>query len=207
MLQLKTVHRDTYSLLKKLSKKDYLTNFALAGGTSLALQLGHRISIDLDFFTLEEFDSIKLMEQIRADFKISNVSTSENTLSLYVNCNKNNIKVEFLRHNYKLLKEFREVDQIKLYSTEDIAAMKLNAVANRGSKKDFFDINELLKSFSIVELINFFKTKYSDHNAFTVIKSLEYFEDAELEPDPICLNNTSWKQVKERIITEINNRF
>lgn len=207
MLQLKTIHKDTYLLLQELSKLDYLKNFALAGGTSLALQLGHRISIDLDFFTLEKFDSVKLMGKLSDDFEIRNIVSAENTLSLYINYNNNNIKVEFLRHNYKQLNDFLKIDEIKLYAVEDIAAMKLNAIANRGSKKDFYDIYELNKSFSIIELVNFFKEKYANQNAFTVIKSLDYFEDADLEPDPMTLKDINWMQVKEKIKTEVIKNF
>ena len=207
MLQLKAIHKDTFSFLQKLSKLVYLNDFALAGGTSLALQLGHRISIDLDFFTLEIFDSLELLERLNKDLKISNATTAKNTLSLYIQFNGKNIKTEFLRHDYKLLKDHTEIGDIRLYSVEDIAAMKLNAIANRGSKKDFYDVFELLKSFSIVELIDFFKEKYSTLNAFTVIKSLYYFEDAELEPDPMSLNKVSWTKVKEKIKIEVNRNF
>jgi len=112
MLRLKTIQKDTYKLLQELSKLDYLNNFALAGGTSLALQLGHRISIDLDFFTLLEFDSANLLDKLNSIYKISNVSASDNSLSLYINTTysgdgeNQNIKVEFIRHNYKLINEY-----------------------------------------------------------------------------------------------------
>ena len=207
MLQLKTIHQDTYLLLQELSKLGYLNDFALAGGTSLALQLGHRISVDLDFFTLAAFDSIVLLDQLKTDYDISNVTTANNTLSLYIRYSSQNIKVEFLRHNYKRLNNYVKNDSILLYSKEDIAAMKLNAIANRGSKKDFYDIYELLKIFSITELLDFFKEKYHDMNAFTVIKSLHYFEDADLEPDPMSLRNESWDIIKKIIRNKVNRSF
>ena len=207
MLQLRTIDSDTYSLLQELSGLDFLNDFSLAGGTSLALQLGHRISIDLDFFTLVEFDPEELLDQLRQSYKINNASLSTNTLSLYIRSNKKNIKVEFLRHNYKLLKKIQIVNNIRLYAIEDIAAMKLNAVANRGSKKDFYDIYQLLHKFSITELLDLFKEKYKSSNAFTVIKSLNYFEDADMEPDPMSLIDVDWNIIKKRLSKEVNENF
>lgn len=207
MLQLNTIHNNTYLLLEALSKRDYLKDFALAGGTSLALQLGHRISIDLDFFTLKEFNSEKLMDQLNSEFDIRDINLAKNTLNLNVHFNDQDIKVEFLRHNYMLLDKYLVVNNIRLYSIKDITAMKLNAIANRGSKKDFFDIYELLHKFLIVEMLDFFKEKYKNYNGFTVIKSLSYFEDANVEPDPMLINNVSWTQVKKRLISEVNNNF
>lgn len=207
MLQLKTIDSDTYLLLQELSKSNYLNDFALAGGTSLALQIGHRISVDLGFFTLAAFDSVKLLDQLATDYNISNATVANNTLSLYINFNKNNIKVEFLRHDYTLLKNYLTSSNIRLYAIEDIAAMKLNAIANRGSKKDFYDVYELSKIYSIPELLDFFKEKYLDLNAFTVIKSLNYFEDADLEPDPMSLRDESWEMIKRKVRNKVNKSF
>lgn len=207
MLQLRTIDSDTYSLLQEISGLDFLNSFSLAGGTSLALQLGHRKSIDLDLFTLHEFDSEKLLDQLLHNYKISNASLSTNTLSLYIYSNKKNIKVEFLRHNYKLLKEIQIVNNIRLYSIEDIAAMKLNAVANRGSKKDFYDIYQLLNKFSITELLDLFSEKYKSSNAFTVVKSLSYFEDADLEPEPMSLIDVDWNTIKKKLSKEVSENF
>jgi len=128
-------------------------------------------------------------------------------LSLFVEFNSQNIKVEFIRHNYKILNSFLEYENIRLYAVQDIAAMKLNAISNRGSKKDFYDVFELLKIYSINELVDFFKEKYDVFNAFTVIKSLNYYEDADLEPDPMMLKKTSWKEVKIKVTMEVNRNF
>ncbi len=207
MLHIDSIDQDTYLLLQELSSLNYLKEFALAGGTSLALQLGHRISIDLDFFTIDEFDSEKLLDHLISDFEVSNVTIAKNTLNLYIRFNQKNIKVDFLRHHYKLLDKYISKDKIRLYSINDIAAMKLNAIANRGSKKDFYDIYELLNSFSIMELLEFFKEKYQRLNAFTVVKSLDYFEDADLEPDPMSLKKINWKLIKEKVSNEVQKNF
>jgi predicted nucleotidyltransferase component of viral defense system len=95
------------------------------------------------------------------------------------------------------------IDGIRLVSKKDIAAMKLNAIAGRGSKKDFIDVYQLLKDFSLVEMLAFYSQKYPNGSEFMVLKSLLYFDDAEIEPDPIMLIPISWNQVKERIINEV----
>ncbi|MDZ7612817.1 MAG: nucleotidyl transferase AbiEii/AbiGii toxin family protein [Flavobacteriaceae bacterium] len=103
MLQVKSIDENTFLLLKNLVQMDYLDGFSLAGGTSLALQLGHRVSIDLDFFTDLEFNSDQLLDQLNADFIIRNATIAKNTLNLYIDYNGQSIKVEFLRHNYPLI--------------------------------------------------------------------------------------------------------
>jgi predicted nucleotidyltransferase component of viral defense system len=97
------------------------------------------------------------------------------------------------------------VGDIRLFSLEDIAAMKLNAVANRGAKKDFYDIHALLTIFSLSELIGFFEKKYQKMNSFTVVKSLAYFDDADLEPDPMSLMESPWDQIKVDIHQALRN--
>lgn len=78
MLQLKTVNKETFAVLKDLLALDIFQNFTLAGGTGLALQIGHRISVDLDFFTLHAFDSVELFEHIRESFTVSDASPAVN---------------------------------------------------------------------------------------------------------------------------------
>ena len=173
-----------------------LNSFALAGGTALALQLGHRISLDLDFITEQLFDSFSLFETIGQSYEIENSSTTTNSLSLFIKWQESSVKVDCIRHNYPRLKPWLTVSEIRLFSLEDIAAMKLNAVANRGAKKDFYDIHALLSCFTLPEMLGFFEVKYQKMNSFTVTKSLAYFEDADLEPDPLSLVAITWEQIK-----------
>lgn len=200
MLQLKTIHPEAFELLHSISAHYKLNDFSLAGGTALALQLGHRISLDLDFFTSNLFDSANLLEQLRSSYTINSCSQSTNSLTLFIQTATENIKVDFIRHNYPLLQAIQSVDNIRIFSLEDIAAMKLNAIANRGAKKDFFDIHALLNTFSIQQLLHHFEKKYDHINSFTVIKSLVYFLDADLEPEPVSLEDITWNQVKKDII-------
>lgn len=203
MLQLNTVHQGTFSLLKSLASLDKLREFYLAGGTALALQIGHRVSVDLDFFTLSMFDSNELFEFLKDSYEVSGATRSVNSLSLFVTLHDERIKVDMIRHNYPFLQPVKHVENIRLSSLQDIAAMKLNAVANRGAKKDFYDIYALLTRFSLKELLTFFQQKYEQLNSLTVLKSLVYFADADLEPDPVSLLDVSWADVKKEITTRV----
>jgi len=206
MLQLKAIHTETFALLKEMAALPVLANFALAGGTALALQLGHRISIDLDFFTEDKFDGQTLSESLGDNFVLQDISTGENSLSCWVNYKQRcEVKLDLVRHKYRLLKPHIIVGDIQIYSVEDIAAMKLNAVANRGAKKDFYDIHALMGVYSLPELLDFFEKKYRNINSFTVVKSLTYFDDADIEPDPVSLNGMSWNQIKGDIVSNVKN--
>jgi len=204
MLQLKTIDTNTFSLLKDLSTAEFLSDFALAGGTSLALQLGHRISIDLDFFTLKEFSAEMLFNQIKQAYKVFDVSINKNALTLNIEYNRNIIKIDCIRHNYPLINEIKKIDGIKLFSVDDIAAMKLNAIINRGAKKDFYDIFELLQNYTLSELIGFYKIKYPEMNIMMLMKSLNYFGDAELNPEPLSLRKVNWQEVKMYLVKKVN---
>jgi len=199
MLQLTCISQETHNLLKALSAKDELCDFALAGGTALALYLGHRVSVDLDFFTTNCFDPNALFDSLKGAFDIRSCSTAENSLSFFVKTGEETVKVDMLRHNYPYLEPLSVGDNLRLFSIEDIAAMKLNAVANRGAKKDFYDIHALLRTFTLNELLGFFKRKYEPMNIFSVVKSLVYFDDAEREPDPISVIEKDWDTVKEEL--------
>jgi len=204
MLQLKSIDKNTFNLLHELSTITELSNFALAGGTSLALRFGHRISVDLDFFTFDEFDSEFILQILQKHYTLSDVSLSNNSLNAFVHFNDKLVKVDFIRHAYPVLANPELINGIRFYPVKDIAAMKLNAVINRGAKKDFFDIYELLQHFSLVELIEFYERKYSQMNTMLLIKSLKYFVDAELHPDPVSLKNITWDEVKSFISNEVD---
>jgi len=136
------------------------------------------------------------LKDLHPSFDVENSSTARNSLSLFIKQQGSSVKTDFIRHNYPRLKSLLTTNGIRLFALEDIAAMKLNAVANRGAKKDFYDIHALLSRFSLPELLGFFEDKYQKMNSFTVTKSLAYFDDADLEPDPMSLMNLSWEQIK-----------
>ena len=100
--------------------------------------------------------------------------------------------------------ELLKLDSIRLLSIDDIIPMKLSAIANRGVKKDFYDLYFLLEQRSLEEMLNLFQTKFSDINQFHIIKSLTYFEDAESNPNPHTLKDLTWQEVKNKIIQTVN---
>jgi predicted nucleotidyltransferase component of viral defense system len=194
MLHFDAVPDNVRNLLILLSPLPALKGFSLGGGTSLALRFGHRLSVDLDFFTTEEFDPEQLADRLGLSAAIQ-VNRALNSLIL----DMQGTKLDFLRHAYPLLGASEEIEGVRLLSLPDVAAMKLNAAANRGAKKDFFDLCELQRHQSLPSMLEWFETKYRTADRFTVIRSLGWFEDAELEPDPIPLNGDDWKMVKAKL--------
>jgi hypothetical protein len=188
----------TYALLKRLGGVLAGDGFFLVGGTALAIQIGHRRSIDLDFFTRESFDPDGILEALSAaipPYRIVVGGRAAHTLNLTL-CE---IKVDLIRYSYPLLEPLIEADGYTLLALPDIAAMKLAAITNRGSKKDFVDIYFLLNRYSIQELLGFYQRKFPDHDSFFVIRSLAYFEDAEMEPEPLMLQIADWNTVKHTV--------
>jgi predicted nucleotidyltransferase component of viral defense system len=165
------------------------------GGTALALRYGHRITVYLNFFTDKELDANSLIDTFKEKFSIRILSQARNSLTLDLR----SVKTDFIRHNYSLLKPIEKTEEIKMASVMDLAAMKLNSTMNRGSKKDFYDIYELLNHFTLHELITFYNSKYEFSSQLILLKSLVYFNDAEQEPDPVSVKQTSWKSVKQKI--------
>ena len=197
MLYHNTVAPATLELLEELSSFHALRakGFALAGGTSLALQIGHRISVDLDFFTIQEFDLNEILPAM-SKYKLDLGLSEKNAFSLAIS----GIKVDFLHHNYPIIENLVNQEGILLYSVSDIAAMKLNAIINRGSKKDFYDIYYLLAKYSVDELMALYQRKYGFATDMLLLKSLLYFEDADQEPDPNVLDEKiTWTGVRENI--------
>ena len=204
MLHYKTIPPGILGLLKSLMDHPDLKDFFLVGGTAIALHLGHRISIDLDLFTQTDFDPVKLKSHLNGKYSISSSNSDVNTLITLIKFNKENVKVEFISYKYKLLKPVKEDDSIRLLELEDLIPMKLSAIAGRGAKKDFYDIYFLLDKFSLSEMIELFKKKYETENTFHLLKSLTFFDDAELEPEPELFRSIEWHEVKNKILKEVN---
>ena len=111
----------------------------------------------------------------------------------------NGIKTDIILHEYPYLENIKEYDGIRFLSLPDIIPMKLGAVAGRGAKKDFWDIAELLNFYSIADMMRFYERKYRSDDIGYILRSLLYFEDAELQKDPISLKKITWLEVKENI--------
>ena len=200
MLHLTTIDTTTYLLLQEIFTTEIIkNNFALAGGTSLALQIGHRKSIDLDIFCTQPFDVKELEIVLTASTNFSFNYTGNNSRMLFGSIN--NIKCDFVNEPATLLEPFTVADGVKYFSIKDIAAMKLHTICGRGKKKDFFDVYALLQLYNRETLIEWFTQKYDDRQLFYLWRSILYFEDAENDPDiegysPFTKN---WKEIKEFI--------
>lgn len=184
MLHKETVTADTLALIRKLQSDDLFVDFYLVGGTALSLQIGHRKSIDIDLFTRKSFDTSFYIEHLEQKFNFSLQFSHDNTLKGTIK----DVFVDLIKHDYELVKPLFEKDGIKMLSREDIAAMKVNAIASNGTRaKDFVDIYFLLKEFTFGEIIHHYALKYKHRNTFHAVKSLTYFDDIIEEEWPVMV--------------------
>jgi hypothetical protein len=189
-------------LLKKLGfLKKY--GFYLAGGTALALQIGHRISLDFDFYTQRKFDSQKLYKLLEKKLKkVILLGKEENTLWVKIQ----NVSTSFFQYPYPLIFPLiQEKDFPPLASKEDIAAMKIIAISERGAKRDFVDIYFLLKEFPLEKILNWVKKKYPNFNIYVALRALTYFADAEKKQKRrlYLIYSVSWSKIKKFLIEEV----
>lgn len=175
--------------------------FYLAGGTSLALQIGHRISVDLDFFTPNSFDVKLLIDNLNS---IGNLIIEDESSTTF-NGSLDGVKISFFKYEYPLLFKVVDFNGVKLADERDIAGMKIQAISDRGSKKDFVDLYVLLKKYKIDEMLGFFHKKYEkfNYNMIHILKSLTYFFNADENPEPEMLIKDSWGEIKKSINKEI----
>ncbi|MBU1110313.1 nucleotidyl transferase AbiEii/AbiGii toxin family protein [Patescibacteria group bacterium] len=199
-----TLAPQTQQTLEVLKTAAPVKNFYLAGGTALALQLGHRVSEDLDFFSPGEFQPLQLLSRIKKDlpdFETQNVNQSWGTLKFF----NNRTMVSFFTYDYPLLENFTDFEGTKIASIKDIGSMKITAIADRSVKKDFIDLYFICQSISFEDLLENFKLKYKNINfeLYHYLKSLAYFEEAEDTPMPYMLKPAEWEKVKEFLRGEI----
>jgi predicted nucleotidyltransferase component of viral defense system len=158
MLHLETVESDTFSVLKQLMEMPELQDFSLVGGTALSLLYGHRMSVDLDMFSNKHFDNTNIINALKKEFGNSFIM-EEKPPRFGIFCFVNEVKIDIVRFPHPLIRPKITIDGIRMFSTEDIIAMKVQAILGRGKKKDFWDIAELLKHFPISDFIKFHKEK------------------------------------------------
>lgn len=195
MLYFETIDPPTLELLKALQTQPAFSKLRLVGGTSLALQIGHRKSIDIDLFGEITGDEYEVLNQVNAISTATIINKTKNINIFLIN----GIKVDIVNYSYPWLSPPILSNDIKLANTKDIAAMKLSAITGRGTKKDFIDLFFLLKEYSLKDMLSFYDNKYPDGSEFLVLKSLTYFNDAEEDESPIMLIQQNWETVKERI--------
>ena len=183
MLHLETVEPHTFSILEELMSIKELENFYLVGGTALSLLYGHRISVDLDLFSTNEFENEDITSILKKHFASSFIEEDD-----------------IIRYSHPLIFPTQTVKKIRMYSVQDIMAMKIQAILGRGKKKDFWDIAELLQHFTIQDFIEYHKQKFSTQNLLiTVPQVLTYFDDANDGENPISLKNQTWESVQQFI--------
>ena len=187
----------TFELIPALQVLPALREFYLVGGTALALQLGHRNSIDIDLFSRNNFKAEDLLKDLEQNFSVRTTFTNPGTLLTFVN----DVKVDFIRHAYPLVLPPITEEGITYLSKEDIAAMKLNAISNSGKRlKDFIDVYFLLEHFSLSEMIGFYTTKYPNFNPLIALKAINYFDDIDPSIDPPKLKvKLPLSEIKRRI--------
>lgn len=189
-----------------LESESVMSNFNLAEGTSLALYLGHRISVDLDLFTPESFDAGKLEIFLRDKYGFRTDFMEKNTLKGTID----GVKIDCITHSYGYLEKPYTESDIRLYSMEDIVAMKLSAIADNGSRlKDFIDIAFLSTRFPFNLMLRLYERKFPGSNLIRPFKAITYFEDIDFEEDIVMLNGKyDWKLIERRLIdmTQIQNK-
>lgn len=196
------INSETRQVLEKIKASGLAKDFYLAGGTALAVQLGHRESIDLDWFSGKVFSNAQIKDALSGLGKFEVVGEEENTLHGTLD----DVRVSFLFYSYKNIFPLRKFLEIDLADERDISAMKISAMSSRGSKKDFIDLYFLLEKYSIEQLLDFFSKKFEkiNYNPLHILKSFLYFETADAEPMPKMLEAVDWEEVKKNTTEKVS---
>jgi hypothetical protein len=195
---------EAWAVVRMLDRKGLLEDWIMAGGTALALQIGHRVSLDLDFFRHGEIDVASLRESLANAGRLEVQSMSEGTLHATLN----SVRLSFRRSEVPFLFETVSYRGLQLADVRDIAAMKVIAVAGRGSKKDFVDLYAYFETgASFGDLMAVVQQRYrnTEFNAMHLLRSLVYFDDAEAEPMPRMLAKVEWRRIRQRLEREVRN--
>lgn len=198
MLQKNTVTAATLELLNRIMTDEFFSEFNLVGGTALALQLGHRKSIDLDLFCVNYFDERLLLDHLRVKYDFELDFSSKSTLKGEID----GVKVDCLAHPYPWLQEPLFEGSIRLATLSDLAAMKLNAVAISGTRvKDFIDLAYLSSTMTLSNMLEAYSKKYNS-NTIVPTKALTFFDDINYQ-EPISMMNIqkfNWKVIEKRLL-------
>lgn len=203
MLHKETVSPLLLDILKRLFSFREMDQFVLVGGTALSLRIGHRKSIDIDLFTNGVFPADTLPDFFRDNgFEFRQQSSFKGGIFGYIS----NIKTDFIRHAYPWVTPPEMIEEIRIASLADIAAMKLNAITGSGKRlKDFADVAYLSAYMSLEEMLNHYEKKYPDINGMMAVKSLCYHDDIDFSITIDFMDNTmNWKKIKSRILEMVN---
>jgi len=197
-----TLFGNTKDALALLGKSHLLDNAYLAGGTACAVQLGHRISVDLDFFTPEEFDAKELIKSLK---KIGEFEVEEQSWGTILG-KIQGVKFSIFVYKYPVLFPYKSIFNINLLDVRDISAMKINAIETRGIKRDFIDLYFICQNgITLSDVLSFYDRKYGrlSSNIIHIQKSLVYFVDAEVSEMPNMLKKVKWEEVKKYFEEEV----
>ena len=198
MLHKETVEGATFELLTELMHDPCMDAFNLAGGTALALYMGHRKSVDLDLFTPDTFDTDELEKHLTDRYGLRTTFKRGYTLKGYIG----EVIIDCIRYDYPYIKPvFASSEGIRLYSLQDIAAMKLSAIADNGTRlKDFIDIAYLSTLLSLSDMLQAYEMKYPNSTRIRALKGLTYHVDVDFaEPIMLMKGNYEWDAVVKRL--------
>jgi hypothetical protein len=186
-------------VLRRLGRFLEASPFYLAGGTGLALHLGHRRSVDFDWFCERPIEQpLRLARQIEdSGLSVDVEDVERGTL----HARASGVRLSFLEYRYPLLRPLLTAREpgLRVASLEDIAAMKLAAVAQRGSRKDFVDLFALGRVLTLEQMLDLYRRKYGIRDAGHVLFGLSYFDDADKERMPVMLRRWSWAEIKDAV--------
>ena len=191
----KTLPEHAQAALAILSTAPILKSAYLAGGSALALHVGHRKSHDFDFYTRE---SVRAEDVARELGKIGNFKTTLMEPPHTLLGEFNRVKFSLFRYDYPLIDVISEFQKVKIAGVKDIAAMKLSAICGRATKRDYVDIFTISKMHSLEEQLKWYKKKFGQfgNNLYVIIKALDFFQDAEADEMPNMFTQVSWEEVK-----------
>jgi predicted nucleotidyltransferase component of viral defense system len=192
---------DTLDCLKLLSSQTFVDQYYLAGGTAVALHYGHRRSYDLDFFSVNPIEPQPLLNHLTS---LGKLEVKQNDAGTF-NGQLNQTKLSFFAYLHPLLEPVLDFEGIRIASIPDLAAMKLEAISSRGTKRDFIDAYFIAQDKTLFSMFDWFNRRYQDQNVSQthVLKSLTYFIDAESDPMPDMVKTLDWSSVKSFFQTEV----
>lgn len=191
------------NVLRFIGQQSFAERFYLAGGTALALRLGHRLSVDLDFFSATDEVTRKTRHEILAALAPLSPEALEDVdgnLLLEVS----GLHVGFFGYGYPLLKPADTLENVAISSLVDAGLMKLDALISRGSRKDFYDLYFITQEVPLLTLLQLGQTKYPYARDFELmaVESLVLFENADRDFQPKMLSDVPWEQVRQFFIAE-----
>ena len=206
MLQTQSVGKPLWDILKILQQNELFKSYFLVGGTALSLQLGHRISNDIDLFTRDDLNKDEILDLLNRDYNgVYQIHNIQNTI---LQISINGVKIDFVKYDYDLIEDVKSEEGIRYLGKKDISAMKLMAISNRGDQaKDFIDIYYLLEEISLENMFEYYKKKYKQNDVCQVKRSLVYFDDvteSSWASVKLLRDTLSIEKIKRAIVNEVN---